>query len=212
MAGGGGGGRREGAFIKRYIYNNIRLCFCYISVYTISIPSSNTKPSRGIDGSLLETKFSSISGHFSGKLKKTKKVLLLERKRHTACCVAALSPNLSIRGGVPPCSLDGGGVPHPVLTEGIPSSPDEGGIPSPCQEGWGTPIGKIGYPPREGWGTPASARWDYPLSPASVNRLKVLPSLSLRMRAVKYHLKELNVFYRKKLRIKWAQVSQQACL
>ena len=118
-----------------------------------------------------------------------KKVLLRERKRHTACCVAsartaALS---SDRGGV-------GKYPHPVLTGRYPHPVSMGqAIPIQSQPLWvcparvfphqpdgsthyqldgGTPLlAKWGYPPphEEGWGpsdrknevTPLSARWGY---------------------------------------------------
>ena len=59
-------------------------------------------------------------------------------------------------GGVPHLFLDWGGVLHPALDRGVPQYP-------PC--------------PDLGWGTP-------PPSPASVDRLKLLPSLILRMRTV----------------------------
>ena len=100
-----------------------------------------------------------------------KKVLLHERKRHTARCVAsALSAALSPEGergtpiqsqrGVPPSSPDGAGTPiqsrwgypHLVPTRGgtqVPPQPD--GVSSPCQDGWGLPpppppSGRMGVP------------------------------------------------------------------
>ena len=73
-----------------------------------------------------------------------KKVLLRERKRHTARCIAstryaALSnPDLV------------GGVPHPDLVGGVPQVPPK--------LGWGTPTEMV-YPPRPGMGYPPQT-WD----------------------------------------------------
>ena len=74
-----------------------------------------------------------------------------------------------------PCQQDGVPPPHPDL-------------------GWGTPLSKhgMGYPPSAGWCTPIQSWdevpltqfWDGVAPPASVDRLKILPSLILRMRAV----------------------------
>ena len=119
---------------------------------------------------------------------RNQKVLLRERKRYTTRCVASahfadLSPDRGggtpsspgLGGGIPSSSggrvvphpvLDGGGVPHPVLTGG-----------TPCLDlGGGTPLSRLG------WGTPQTL--DRVPLPASVDRLKILPSLILRMRAV----------------------------
>ena len=63
-----------------------------------------------------------------------KKVLLRERKRHTACRVASAR----YAGGV------GGGVPHPVMVGGYPIQSWWGG--DPIQSWWG------GYPIQSWWG------------------------------------------------------------
>ena len=101
-----------------------------------------------------------------------KKVLLHEHKRHTARCIArthyvALSPD----GG-------GGIVPHPVLGGG-------GRVPHPVVAGKGVPHPVLGGGYHiQSWagGYPGYPRPD--LGP-SVDRLKILPSLILRKRAVK---------------------------
>ena len=59
-----------------------------------------------------------------------KKVVLLERKRHTARRIASAR----YAGGGTPCS-HGGGVPHPVMVGGIPSSHGGGGVPHPVMVG-----------------------------------------------------------------------------
>ena len=80
-----------------------------------------------------------------------------------------------------------GGVPHPVLDRGVSHSAD-GGYPHP-DLGWGTPISIMGYPylSGPGMGYPTVQTWDGvpPSPPASMDRLKLLPSLILWMRAVK---------------------------
>ena len=70
-----------------------------------------------------------------------RKVLLRERKRHTARCVAVASA----------CYFGVGGV-----TPGTP--PDMG---------WGTPP-ESGYPPIQGWGTPPDMGWGTPPSKVGV--------------------------------------------
>ena len=120
------------------------------------------------------------------EMKKNKKVLLRERKRHTARRIE--SARFADGGrGVPHPVLDGGGggypiqswmggrVPHPVLDGGTPSSP--GWYPPPLfRPGMGCPH------PDQGQGT----RPRPPPPPTSVDRLKILPSLILGMRAVKF--------------------------
>ena len=62
------------------------------------------------------------------KTRQNKNVLLRERKRHTACRIAALSPDLPTGwGGVPPTSFEG--LPHPV----------PGGVPHPVSRGGANP-------------------------------------------------------------------------
>ena len=80
-----------------------------------------------------------------------KKVLLRERKRHTARLVASAH-----HAGLSP---DGeGGIPHPVLDRGYPIQSQwelpQGTpilildwVPSHPDLGWGTPISRIGYSP-----------------------------------------------------------------
>ena len=106
---------------------------------------------------------------------KNKKVLLRERKRHTARCVAstryaALSnPDLVIGGGTPfrpgggypgypPPSRPGRGVPHPDLVRGYPIQTWSGeGVlrvaPTPSRPGQGDTSG-IPLPSRPDWGVP----------------------------------------------------------
>ena len=84
-----------------------------------------------------------------------------------------------------------GGLPHPVMG-GYPSS--DGGTPSshgggtpgtPHHQdlGWVPPLRpEMGYPP-PGMGYPHPQTWDR-VPPTSVDRLKILPSLILRMWAV----------------------------
>ena len=113
------------------------------------------------------------------------------RKRYTARRVAAQSPDR--------------GVPHPVLTRGTPIQSQQGGYSHlvltagyphpvlmgyPHQEGWGT------LPCEEGWGNPCPpiirTWWDTPPPSADAgttgcgltHKLKILPSLILRMRTV----------------------------
>ena len=97
-----------------------------------------------------------------------KKVLLRERKRHTALRVVSASfPDGWGRGGTP-SNLGWGGVPgNPLLIlDGVPPSA-EWGTPHPDLEwgylpsrpGWGTPPlsgPEMGYPP------PPSAEWGIP--------------------------------------------------
>ena len=110
-----------------------------------------------------------------------KKVLLRERKRHTARCVASDRyggggyPIQSWWGGTP--SSHGGGTrgtPHLELGWGTPLHLDLGwGTP---HLGWSTPQTGMGYPPPDlGWASP----------PKMVDKVKTLPSVILRMRAVK---------------------------
>ena len=133
-----------------------------------------------------------------------KKVLLRKCKRHTACHVAALPPDLPM-GEDTPSSPDRG-VPHPVLMEEYPYPVLMGGTPIQSGLGGVPPSGKVVYPhwkgwgiPRqEGWGTSQSGRMGYPLSgpvggtPSPVSRwcgltqkVKILPSPVLRMQVVK---------------------------
>ena len=101
-----------------------------------------------------------------------KKVLLPERKRHTACRI------VSTRYAALSLGAEGEGrcTPHPVSTEGVPpSSPDKGVSPSqegcgyPHQEGWG-------YCHREGW-RPPSGRMGY-MPPPPLGRIGYPPPTS----------------------------------
>ena len=97
-----------------------------------------------------------------------KKVLLCECKR------------LSLDEGTPhhtPYPDKGWGT-CPVWTwDGVPSCPDLG-WGNPPSAGWCTPLDL-------GWGTPPPVwTWDGVPPPESVNRLKILPSLIVRTRAV----------------------------
>ena len=84
-----------------------------------------------------------------------KKVLLRERKRHTARCVA--SARYGGVGGGTPSTYSGGragypiqswwGVPHPVMVGGTPSSHGEGGTPSSHSGGGST----LGTPTIQTW-------------------------------------------------------------
>ena len=80
-----------------------------------------------------------------------KKVLLRERKRHTARRVASARYAALSNGWV------GGGVPHPVMG-GVPLHPDLGqDTPPPTQTWHGVPPRPgTGYDPHQdlGWGTP----------------------------------------------------------
>ena len=121
------------------------------------------------------------------KCRKNKKVLLRERKRHTARRVAstryAALSNPDLVGGNPsrPCQggtlgtphhpdLVGGQVPHPDLVRGYPryhppSRPGQG-YPrySPTIQTWdGVPPTWDGVPPNLGQGTPPDLRWGTPL-------------------------------------------------
>ena len=88
------------------------------------------------------------------KLYFNKKVLLRERKRHTARHVASaryvgggVTP--SSHGGYPPPSRPGQGTPHhPDLARVTPHHPDLARIPPPSRPGWGTPHPRpgMGYP------------------------------------------------------------------
>ena len=88
---------------------------------------------------------------FNSKKNANKKVLLRERKRHTARRVASTR---FADGGVPPIpGLDGGGIPS-SLGRGVPQ------VPSHPDLGRGYP----GYPrPRSGWGVPHSADGENPI-------------------------------------------------
>ena len=133
-----------------------------------------------------------------------KKVILRERKRHTARCVASTryaccSVQWGAEMGYPPPDM---GYPldmgYPSLDMGY--HPRHGYLPwtwGPPPR-WGTPP-EMGYPrtwdgvppyPDLKWGTPPTSdlRWGKPPPPASVNRLKILPSPILRMRAVKINI------------------------
>ena len=90
-----------------------------------------------------------------------KKVLLHERKRHTAHHVAsarsaALPPD---EGEDTPSSPDGGGGTHPILMGGTPiltwdltwmeGTPLSGRMRCPHWDGWGCqPSGRMGVPPK----------------------------------------------------------------
>ena len=108
-------------------------------------------------------------------------------------------PAIQSQWGYPHSVLTGGRV-SPSNTLGYPSWPGmgtpiltwEGGTPTVLtKEGYPpsgrmgySPVSQMGYPCRDlGRGNHPSARWGYP-PPASVNRLKILPSLILRMRVV----------------------------
>ena len=111
-------------------------------------------------------------------------------------------------GGYPmgryPHPVSMGGYPHSVPT-GTPLSPDGGypGVPPPPSARWGYPhIDQMGHPHQEGSGYPpvgkdgGASHWNWMWYPpggrmgitppllASVNKLKILPSLIHRMRAV----------------------------
>ena len=115
--------------------------------------------------------FEAQSIPFITKINRNKKVLLRERKRHTARSVA--SARYAGAGGTP--SSHGAGVPHSVMVGGgypiqswwrdttgtpLPSRPGRGTppptiktwlrYPLPSKPGWGTPL----PPSRLGWGTP----------------------------------------------------------
>ena len=99
---------------------------------------------------------------------------------------------------------DGGGVLHPALDEGYPIQDHDGVYPHMILDEGTPPISRMGYPlsrhvtgypSSAGWGTPnwtwdgvlPIQTWDGvppPSSPASADRLKILPSLILRMRSV----------------------------
>ena len=90
-----------------------------------------------------------------------KKVLLRERKRHTARRVAS-ARYADPSGGVP-------GVPPPSWTwDGVPPKPRMGypprpGMGYPLDLGWGTPLDlEWGTPPDLRWGTPPDLRWGTP--------------------------------------------------
>ena len=102
-----------------------------------------------------------------GKNLANKKVLLRERKRHTARCEASARYAGGGRG-YPIQSWWGEGLPHPVMV-GVPHPVMVGGTPSshgggyPIQSCWGGTLGPPyhlpspwGYPPpsRPGWGVP----------------------------------------------------------
>ena len=121
-----------------------------------------------------------------------KKVLLRERKRHTARRVASARYAALSNGWV-------GGVPPTIQTwPGYPP-PLGWGTPPPSRPGRVPPTPGMGYPPpsRPVWGTSPPQTWDevpppppqtwdgVPPLPASVNRLKISPSSILRMRAAK---------------------------
>ena len=102
---------------------------------------------------------------FSGNIWLNKKVLLRERKRYTALCVAstcyAALSNPDLVWGVPHPDLVGG-VPHPdLVVGGTPSRPGGRGVPhpdlvrgsTPSKPGQGLPQVPP-YHPDLGWGTP----------------------------------------------------------
>ena len=132
-----------------------------------------------------------------------KKVLLRERKRHTARRVAVASACYSVlfrgQGGYldmvyPPqrwgTPLSKVGVPP---GDGVP--PFKVGVPPrrwgtlPCKAGLGTPLSKAGLGP-----PPIQSLIGYPPPPVEVwtDKLKTVPSPILRMRAVKIKVKKEN--------------------
>ena len=129
----------------------------------------------------------------------SKNVLLPECKRHTARHVALHPVLIGWGRGFPyPVTTGGGGSPgYPCQLDGVPPIGQMGyppplsarlGQPSPC---WEYPHQEgCGYPPSPSWErwVPPSVRWGYPA--AGVNSLKILPSVTLRMRAVKLVRKE----------------------
>ena len=137
-----------------------------------------------------------------------KKVLVRERKRHTARWVASarsafLSPDggggTPIQswlggGGLPPSSPDDRGVPPSSPDMGVPPSSRDGGYAHPITIG-GYPIQSRPPPPPVSWmGVPTlSAGWGYP-PPRNFNRqtpVKTVPSLVLCTRAVKIFLDKI---------------------
>ena len=128
-----------------------------------------------------------------------KRDLLREHKTHTSrrvasTCSAALSPGVV----VPPIQPDGGtpsspmGASQPADLAGVPQQQLDGVLPLARFGAW-PPVGQMGVPQLAGWeypppqldGVPPSARFVLILPPPpGVNRLKILASLTLRMRAV----------------------------
>ena len=95
-------------------------------------------------------KFSSIVSWSVVKIKSNKKVLLRERKRHTARCVVSTP-----RGTPPRPDLAGGTLPGGVPYLGTPRPDLAGGVP--CRGGTplaGYPHSPAGYPPCTWQGTP----------------------------------------------------------
>ena len=122
----------------------------------------------------------------SHKLEKNKKFLLREPKRPTVRRVA--SACFADEGGTPGYPLPAGwgtpvqtwdGIP-PILTwDGVPPIWTWNGVPPVLT--WD------GVPPLQTWDgvlPHLDLGWDTPPPPTSVDRLKILPSLILRMRAV----------------------------
>ena len=168
-----------------------------------------------------------------------KKVLLRERKRHTARRVASARyagggggyPVPGPRGGGPHAKSGGGGVvPSPRSGWGG-GTKSEGGTPSQVWVGGGTKseggtpsqvLGEGGIPSRPGWGVypggvPPSQTWDGVPPPSQIwdgvppsqtwdgippqqvwtdtqTRVKTLPSLVLRTRALKMVAIEMTTF------------------
>ena len=118
------------------------------------------------------------------KPQENKKVLLRERKRHTARCVAALSPDLPMgrgvspsrrEGGYPIQSCDLGGVPHPVsMGRGTPPCQDWKGVPLPIETRDG------GNHPLLIWdrGNPSILTWDRVPPPPHPDLGREYPSIS----------------------------------
>ena len=125
----------------------------------------------------LNTKtISELLANWAWKLLPNKKVLLRERKRHTARRVASARYADLSGGGVPRsmsggvCHSRSGGVPHPRSRGGGYPIPYLGGYPVPCVRGVPHPRsgGYPGYPPsyRPDWGTPhLRPEMGYPPSP-----------------------------------------------
>ena len=126
-----------------------------------------------------------------------KKVLLRERKRHTAHRVAsARYAALSNGGGGGTPSNPGWGVPHPVLYWGVPHPVLAGGYPVlaggyPIQswpggytiQSW---LGDTPHRPDLRWDTPCpDLGWGNPLSRCGLtHKVKILPSPILRLKSV----------------------------
>ena len=83
---------------------------------------------------------------------KYKKVLLRDRKRHTARCPG--------QEGYPSPVLAGGGYPSLALDRGVPQSYPGWGTMPVLSWDWHTSWPGLGYPPSQLWGTPQERTWD----------------------------------------------------